>query len=240
MRSFSLNLLDRFVASGERLRVLDAGCGTGGMLAPLARYGDVVGIDRSGVALGYASKRDPTALVRSSVTELPFAEGSFDLVTSFDVVYHRAVQDDQRALAEMARVLRPEGVLLVRVPAHKWLTSAHDEAVHTRQRYGRRELEHKLQAAGFDLTFSSYANAVLFPLAVAVRIVAQLRSPDGSESDVRPIPPLANRLLTSTLKAEAAIVLRRRLPFGLSLVAVARKRPVPPRRHAFQRKRDGR
>ncbi len=224
MRKLSFALIDRFVRASPPLFILDAGCGTGGMIPHLQSYGSVVGADLSGEALAFARRRQEGHLVKSSLPNLPFSSGAFDLVTSFDVIYHQAVADDEVALREMARVLRPGGTLLMRVPAHDRLRSRHDIAVHTRHRYGKRELEDKLERAGLEPVYLSYVNCFLFPVAVVSRLADKILPGDQDASQLRDVPALLNRVLTAVLGLEASVIRRRRpgrLPFGLSLVAVA-------------------
>ena len=223
MRAISLALIERFVPHASPLAILDVGCGTGGMLEYLGRYGTVVGVDVSDEALAYAKRRTPRALVRAGLPRLPFVSGSFDLLTSFDVIYHQAVSDDEAALSEMARLLRPGGRLLLRVPAHDWLRGRHDVAVQTRHRYGKQELREKLRRAGLQVSYLSYANCLLFPVAASMRLAEKIsRSQQGS--DVEEVSPPVNELLTRALKLEAVILRRGSLPFGLSLFAVAERR----------------
>ncbi len=101
----------------ETLHILDAGCGTGGNLSALARFGCPVGMDYSPLALAYATKAHAGRVARATIEALPYADNSFDLVTSFDVLYCREVEDDAKAVRELARVTRPGGHVLVRVPA---------------------------------------------------------------------------------------------------------------------------
>src|ERR1043165_1635025 len=109
MRAIAAALLDTVYCGRNDLRILDAGCGTGGNALFLRRYGQVVGIDLAAEALDLGGQRLPGVLARASVLDIPFADASFDLVTSFDVIYHRAVPDEGRALRETARGLRPGG-----------------------------------------------------------------------------------------------------------------------------------
>src|SRR5574341_444597 len=114
MAAISLSLLRPHTNNGlGTLRILDAGCGTGGMLSRLAEFGRPVGVDYHPLALVHAKGRAP--LARASVEQLPFANDFFDLLTSFDVLCHRGVADDRSALAEFFRVLKPGGILLIRV-----------------------------------------------------------------------------------------------------------------------------
>ncbi len=224
MRRMVDSLLQPYLDRDRPLRILDAGCGTGGMVKHLQQFGTVVGLDLSDDALALCRRRDLPHLSRGSVERLPFAGDSFDLLTSLDVLYHRAVVDDWLALSEFYRVLRPGGVLLLRVPAYDWLRGAHDVAVHTRHRYSHRELVLKLYGSGFRLQKLTYANALLFPVAAAKRLVEDSRHP--LRLDLEMPSPVINRLLLGVLSLESALMRRVSFPWGLSLVAVAVKPSV--------------
>ncbi len=206
---------------------LDAGCGTGRNLVFLQRSGigaRVTGLDHSPVALGHCRVRGLARLVRGSVNALPFDAESFDLVTSFDVLTAGTV-DDTRALAEAARVLRPCGRLLVRVAAYDFLRSRHDREWNITRRYRRGELRAKLEAAGLRVRVASYANTWLFPVALAKRLAEGVRPPREDASDLQIgagrgwVPTLLRTLMTT----ERGWVAAGRLPFGLSLYALAEK-----------------
>jgi ubiquinone/menaquinone biosynthesis C-methylase UbiE len=175
MRAIAAALLDSVYQGRGDLHILDAGCGTGGNALFLRRYGQVVGIDLAAEALDLGGQRLPGALARGSVLELPCADAIFDLVTSFDVLYHRAVPDERQALRESARVLRPGGRLLIRLPAYEFLRSKHDRAVHTRRRYTAGAARLLLQASGFAVERCSYVNSLLFPLPLAQRLMEHWR-----------------------------------------------------------------
>src|SRR3982750_3230275 len=106
MRRVALAVLDQMLAGRMGLRILDAGCGTGGTTVELQRYGDVVGIDLAWEALEPARGRGLTELARASIERLPFANASFDAATSFEVIYHLGVASDVSALIEIRRVLK--------------------------------------------------------------------------------------------------------------------------------------
>lgn len=219
MRRISASFLSPAEVGGRR-RVLDAGCGTGAGLNFLSSYGQAYGLDFAQEAIDCCLQRGICRVARASVDGLPFPEATFDLVTSFDVLYHRAVEDDLSALREFHRVLTPDGLLLLRLPAFDFLRGHHDVMVHTRHRYRSGELASKLRQAGFLVERISYANCLLFPLAMAKRLTER----DGqASSDVQPAGPLANRVLKGVLAAEALWLRRLSFPFGLSLVALARK-----------------
>ena len=171
MRRVALAVLGSALQDQPPVRILDAGCGTGGTTVELRRFGSVVGIDLVWDALQPARSRGLTSLTRGSIEDLPFATASFDVVTSFEVIYHLGVGSDDDALRELRRVLKPAGLLLLRVPAHDWLRGEHDRLVHTRHRYSRTEVVDKLTAAGFAVERVSWANSLLFAPAVAKRLL---------------------------------------------------------------------
>ena len=211
--------------NGQRgaLDILDAGCGTGGNSAHLQSYGRVTGVDVMAEAVGFARQRPGLRLALGSVDRLPFRDAAFDLALSNDVLCHLLV-DDQAAASELARVLRPGGLLYLQLPAFDRLRSHHDAAVHTRHRYRATEVERLLRRAGLTPVRLTYANALLFPAAAAWRAAHKLGNPEATEhSDVHPIAPVVNSALKTALRAEAALVRRWRLPFGLSVIALAEK-----------------
>ena len=173
MREITRSLLNQVYPKGTVIRALDTGCGTGGMLSWLSRYTSdrVVGIDLSQTALGFCRARDQRELTRGSVAQLPFADSSFELVTSFDVLQHVLDKGDVRAIAEIYRVLRPGGVAFVRVSAYQWLRSGHDEALAVQRRYTLGELSEEMRRAGFSIRRATYANTLLLPVAAIKRLV---------------------------------------------------------------------
>ena len=224
MRRVALAVLDQALAGQTDLRILDAGCGTGGTTIELQRWGHVTGVDLAWAALLPARARDLTSLTRASVEQLPFANARFDVVTSFEVLYHLGVVSDTLALAELRRVLQRGGWLLLRLPAHNWLRGEHDRLVHTRHRYARSEVVSKLEASGFAVEHISWANTVLFVPAVAKRLLERENGhAGGGEPDLWQPPEPINLLLESAVAVEALAIPRRLpLPFGLSVLALAR------------------
>jgi SAM-dependent methyltransferase len=205
--------------------ILDAGCGTGGGLQWLSAFGAATGVDLHPLAVRYAAQKScesesRSRVARASVQALPFPEASFDLVTSFEVLYHLAVTDDEAALRECARVLRPGGRLLLRVPAHDWLRGAHDRQVHTRHRYARGEVRQKIENAGLRVERLTFVGLMLFPMAVLRRWTQPAAD---SHTDVTLPAPLVNRALAAALAAEGLWLQHLDLPIGLSLLALARK-----------------
>jgi SAM-dependent methyltransferase len=207
-----------------RLRILDAGCGTGGLLANLTTPAWKVGLEISSEGIRLSRSRGLPALVSGSVTAFPFADGSFDAVVSIDVLCHSGVEERQ-ALEEAARVLRPGGILLAQVPAFDFLRGEHDAAVWTKRRYRRAEVSAMVSEAGLAQRRSEYRNTLLFPAAAVLRLFRRRRiSRELARSDVRRVPRIVNSLLSGILAIERRF--RGSFPFGLSVFCVAEKPAV--------------
>lgn len=239
LRREILRAVHRFTSTSPRSsagRWLDAGCGTGGLLAHLPSRASTngtdagearwwpVGMDVAWDGLRFGCARRLPRLLQGSVTELPFHDRTFDLITSIDVLYHARVQDD-RAVREMARVLKPGGCAIVQVPAFEWLRSEHDAAIWTKHRYTRREVDALVRRAGLVVRASYYRNSALFPLLALLRLAKRSRAQAADAvSDVRPLPRWINALLTWMLFIEAMLPLWvRRWWVGLSVFCVAQR-----------------
>jgi SAM-dependent methyltransferase len=212
----------------QRLRrdcdVLDAGCGTGGMLARLGPA--ATGVDISGHAVDRARERGLTRVARASVCALPFSDGSFDAVLALDVLYHRAVTSEARALSEIARVLRPGGSVFIHTAAHPWLARAHDRAVHGARRFTRPGLAALARDAGLEVVELAYRNALALPAAAVLTLLCRVRprgAASASHSDLRPLPAWLNGLLLRLSRVENALLASVPPPAGLSLWCVCRK-----------------
>lgn len=231
MRALTASLLDPLLPPSDRL-ILDAGCGTGGNLEWLARYagnGHVAGVDLISTAIDFCSRRNHQFLAQASVTNLPFADESFDLVTSFDVLVQIPGEgEDDLALREMWRVLKTGGIVFVRGAAYSWMHSGHDEALDTVRRYNLSELQGKVEQVGFRVLRTTYANSLLFPMAAVHRLALKKLGLTDSGSDVKPLPPQRQWLNRAFLKAllwEAGWLRNPKatLPAGLSAICIAQK-----------------
>jgi len=224
MRRITFELLRRHLGGAQgSLRVLDAGCGTGGSLALLERFGQVTAFDLYTKAAALCLTRRRGRILVASIDAIPLADASFDLVTAFDVIYQLPEPAEETALREMRRVLKPGGSVLLREPAYQALYGPHDVTVGGRRRYTAGEMAAKMEKAGLQPVWTSYANTLLFPVAAARRLLAKLRRDGVPESDVRPVAAPLNRALAAVLGFEAELLKHTRLPFGLSVIALARK-----------------
>jgi SAM-dependent methyltransferase len=215
-------------------RVLEVGCGTGNVLRALVEAcgsGRVVGIDLFHEGLRYARGRSTAALVQGDLHRPPFA-APFDLVGMFDVLEH--LPDDERVLHQLAELVKPDGALLLTVPAHPSLWSYFDVASRHLRRYTTRGLTATLGAAGYRVEYLTEYMSLLFPAAWLGRRLVGWRHgrPAASAEQSRELAhgelrviPVVNGLLGSLLAPEAPLIARRwRLPLGTSLLALARRR----------------
>ena len=238
MEELALNLLEKYRGitristlknADIPLMILDAGCGTGGMTQKLERLGQVTGIDINPVALNYARKKNIKALKKASVCDLPFDNNFFDLVVSLDVLYHKMVTDDKKALSEFYRVLKPNGLVLIRVPAFEFLRGAHDITVETRHRYTADELKEKIEYVGFRIEKITYAN-MLLSIPLFVKRLFERRPAFGGvnkrgHSDTFLLPTLLNTFFYWYLRFENSLLNYINFPIGSSLIVVAKKLP---------------
>jgi SAM-dependent methyltransferase len=200
--------------------ILDAGCGSGRNMVELRRYGRVTGIELSTPSVQVAREREVGEVVEGSVLEMPFAQDSFELAVSLDVIEH--LHDDRCALRELRRVVAPGGRLLVTVPAYQRLWSRHDEINHHHRRYNRGTLLEAAEEAGWRCERTTHFNSLLLPVAMAMRVLEPLnRSATSSSLDLWMPPAPVNWLLQQPLNLEAALIGRGvEIPAGLSLLAV--------------------
>jgi len=202
------------------LRVLDIGCGTGATMDHLQRYGQPHGIDLSEIALRFSRKRGHQRVLRASATELPFDSESFDLVTALDIVEH--LDDDAQGLAEIRRVLKPGAPAVIFVPAFQSLWGPNDDQSGHKRRYRLRELRVAVEKAGLRVERISYANFAMFiPIWLGRKILTMLGRAEQAENRIN--HPIINNLLAKIFSSEAGWLRRHSLPFGVSIICVARK-----------------
>jgi SAM-dependent methyltransferase len=229
-RAVLLQLLRLHLTPGSAHRLLDVGCGTGGMLEVLKEFGLAYGVDRSALALGLCRERRIDGLILADAsTSLPLKDAQFDVVCALDVLEH--LPDERPLLGEIRRVLRPKGFLLVTVPAFKFLWSEHDDALRHYRRYTRRGLQDILEKTGFRIVRLSYYNSLLFPIAFFYRVLRRTltRKAHRIDSTVRgtpqsdffvQLPSWVNEVLAACFTLEARLLSRGDLPLGLGVVGI--------------------
>lgn len=203
-------------------RILDAGCGTGGNLAMLSRYGQVHAMELDDQARQMANAKGFAQVLSGRLPDkVPYQQEQFDLIALLDVLEH--VEDDRNTLKALGSLLKPGGYLLISVPAFPFLWSTHDKVHHHKRRYLLGELKSKLENAGLEITYASYFNTILFPLIFGARQLDKLRTNKRESGDLTMPHPLINRLLFALFSSERFVLGRWPLPFGVSAMAIARK-----------------
>ena len=221
-RQLDLHLTGGSVSGGSGSSagpILDIGSGDALFLPLLANYGEPEGLEPEPEAV-----RDVTR-ERWPLYLQPFDE-SFDpgkqygLITLFDVLEH--LDDPLAALCHVRSLLRPDGLLMLTVPASRLLWTQHDDLNHHRTRYTRKELRGELEDSGFQIVDCRYFFHWLVPVKLAVRASEAVR---GAGPEVPQVPgPLLNRLFYAVTCLEQDTLSRLRPPLGSSILAVARPR----------------
>jgi len=220
-RRILTEVLARLVALPAAPRLLEAGCGTGGNLAMLSRFGEVAAFEPDAEARRMAQEKSGFDVRDGRLPgDIPFEPGGFDLVAAFDVLEH--VEDDLASLRALHAQLRPGGSVLITVPAFEFLWSRHDERHHHWRRYTKDALAGRAAAAGFTPVVATCSNSLLFPLIAGVRLGKRILGLDEVEDEVMPPHPI-NRILYAVFASERHLVGRVPLPLGVSLLMIARK-----------------
>jgi SAM-dependent methyltransferase len=217
-RDILADYLTRYAGLPADARILEIGCGTGHNLPMLARFGSVDAIEIDPAARRIAAERLGRPVGDAPLPGLPgIPRGAYDLVAVLDVVEH--IEDDVAALAAMRSLLKPGGKVLIAVPAHAWMWSAHDVVNHHHRRYSRTTLDRAIRAAGLVPRKASYFNSLLFPLAAAARIAGKVTGRE--DSDDSPPPGPVNRLFEGIFRLERHLVGRVPMTPGVSIVTLA-------------------
>jgi SAM-dependent methyltransferase len=220
-RKILKSAIERFAPDRAQLRVMEAGCGTGGNLQMLSQFGKLDAFEMDAEARVIAKSKLPIDIKDGMLPDnIPFAKKSFDVVVAFDVIEH--VEQDVASLASLSEQLAPGGCLIMTVPALPWLWSKHDETHHHFRRYTRKILKDTLLKAGLQPIRISYFNTLLFPAIAGVRLVRKALGITETADDKMP-SERTNSLLKMIFGFESNFVGRINLPIGVSLMAVARK-----------------
>jgi SAM-dependent methyltransferase len=227
LRSRVVESLKRFIGTGKAIRVLDAGCGTGGMMQTLRQHLpgiDITGIDLSTQAVRATRERDVGPVINASLDAVPFGGEIFDVIISLDVVLEMEAVHDQKALAEFCRVLKKKALLIINLTAFECLRGQHDDAVTVKHRYVKKTLKPILLNAGFTIVEMKYWNALFFPLLVVWRPLSRLFADSAQPvSDLAPLPEWLNNMMTWISLGEMRAARYISPPFGSSIFVVAEK-----------------
>lgn len=226
MRKILFRLLDRYLAGRHIGRALEAGCGTGynSWLLRQERHCPIVPMDISAEGLRYAQAMGVDQSVQGDAMSIPFTAGAFDLVLSLDMMVHLAPGTETAVAREMARVLVPGGLVVVRTAALDMLRSRHSVFAHERQRFTRRRLRALFEGAGFRVLRCTYANSLLMPVALAKFRLWEPLQQGPASSGVEPVAPWLDRLLYSALAIESAwIGAGKNFAAGQSLLLIGEK-----------------
>ncbi len=222
-RRFVTPLLERAAAGRRDLLSLDCGCGTGHNLAMLRQFGAAFGIDITFSGLRYATSCGERHVARASAGDLPFGNSAFDLVTSFDVIYSLPDDLERAAVAEMFRVLKPGGHLVLNAAALEALRGNHSVLSSEVRRYSKASLTRTLERAGFRILWMSYTNATILPMLLGVRLLQRISGHQESSDEISiPAAPV-NLALSGLLALEAGALRFVGMPAGSSVLCLAEK-----------------
>jgi ubiquinone/menaquinone biosynthesis C-methylase UbiE len=218
-RELALQFLRERISTPQSL--LDVGCGTGAGQDAFSEFGEAFGVDFSQDALTFSHSRGLRRIARGNAEHLPFQDKSIDVVVTLDTLEH--VPDDFAAIAEIARVLRPGGLVLINVPAYQWLWGPHDIALMHQRRYHRKQLRKLIESTDLKIERMTYHIFILFPIVALSRFLSRTNKGEA-EAKLPDIPAWVEKILTSVQKVEAKLIRKFDLPWGSSIVAVARKK----------------
>jgi 2-polyprenyl-3-methyl-5-hydroxy-6-metoxy-1,4-benzoquinol methylase len=223
-RNIFFDLIDEEIGDAHDLEILEIGCGAGGMMVPLSRYGRVTGLDVAPDIIKFCRSRGLQSTLVGSGYDLPVRRQSMDLVALFDTIEH--IPDDVAVLRECHATMKRGGLLFVSVPAYQFLYSNNDRVAHHQRRYTRTMLRERITAAGFALTKVSYFNTILFPVILPTVLANKVKErfvDVGDKTNLsKSYSPTINRALAKVMSSERRVLRRRNFPFGHSLVAIAR------------------
>ena len=214
------DLIKRFIRK-KSLKILDLGCGTGGVLTALKSLGSIYALDKTNQALTKAKSRGIKNLTRHNLDNLPlpFKKNQFDLILTLDVLEH--LRNPETTIIDIKRILKPSGYLIITVPAYKYLFSYWDKMVGHKTRYSQKGVTRLVRKTGFKVKFSSYFHLIIFIPAVIVRLF-KAKTARKYTSDFIPVPKVLNSFLILISRIESKIIKLAPLPFGLSIILIAK------------------
>jgi len=222
-RKLALFLIERYARKerNKSVRILDVGCGTGGLMKELVHLGEVTGIDMSEEAVAFCKKRGIYSVYMGKIEQLPFEDNSFDVVVALDILEH--IDDDAQGAKELYRVLKPNGLAVVFVPALMLLWGTTDVAGQHKRRYTKKEINNCLKGGGgFSIVRSTYFNTILFIPILVVRLLARLLKYKVVD-EFRPGVSILNKLFYGIFSMEIVLLRTVSFPIGVSIFSVCKK-----------------
>ncbi len=215
------NFLEKYLGNKKDLKILDIGCGAGGMIDLLSQYGTTIGVDKDR-QIAQFNRKNGRKVFHGDLVKLSFPDSSFDLVSLLEVLEH--VDDDLQGLKEVRRILKPGGTFFISVPVFPFLWSSHDYASHHKRRYMKGELLDKIKKTGFRIKNVTYFDSFLFPVILTYRFWSNVFVKEKYKSNFIDYPPLVNGFLKLIFSSESFFLKRFNLPLGVSLLVIARKK----------------
>jgi SAM-dependent methyltransferase len=211
----------------QRPRILDCGCGTGTNLGLLASFGEVFGFDLTWRGLQFAHQQGRTGIARASIAAIPFTDQTFDLVTSFDVFQCLPDEVERAAIRDIARVLKPGGRVVMNLAALEVLRGQHSVFAEEVRRYTPGGVRRLMASAGLTVQRLTFVHASLFPIMFPVRVLQRMigenGQPDSGEWEIKVPPEPVNAVLSAIVGIESLALRAVNMPFGSSLLCLARK-----------------
>ncbi len=212
--------ISRYSPEGDALDILEAGCGTGGNLQLLNAFGNVCGFELDEAACAMAARTGVKVLQGKLPDDVPFENGSFDIIALFDVLEH--VEEDRESMLRLFKLLKPGGRLFITVPALPFLWSRHDIRHHHFRRYTKSTLKGVIEEGGFRIVRLSHYNFLLSPIVVGTRLYRKLANNQHSDDEKMP-PAWLNHILFKIFSSEGSLLMTMDLPIGVSLIAIAER-----------------
>ncbi len=225
-RRIFFSVLRQILGDRKDLKILDVGCGVGGMMEELREFGSPAGLELSASMIRRARDRGFAKLTVGSAETLPVKPESLQLITAFDCVEH--LDKDQEALHGFYRAMEPGGHLFLSVPAYQFLYAENDRIAQHKRRYTRGLLVNRVQEAGFEIVKASYVNLILFPLILPAVLLLKLKQrlfpKETPETNLSYVPKAwINQTLAGIFGGERHLLRHVSFPLGHSLIVAARK-----------------
>ena len=213
-------IMDSYYSKGKDLSILDVGCGPGYLTRQYTEYGEVTGLEMADIAIEFCAKNGVLNVKKGSISGMPFDDNQFDLVSALDILYHREVKNDEDAIKELYRVLKPGGRAIITTSAMKCLFGKNDIVQHGIRRHSRGEILEKCRKAGFIKERCSYYTVIFFPIVYIIRKIQNISKIDPKSDIDENINPIINAVCFWWFKREIDLLRYINYPFGVHLFGV--------------------